>query len=362
MNAATIMRPRGGGRRHELLVPNHIARERGALPVIAGGAIESERVIGFAKEAVYGTFATPTVFVPGHSTFTGNQKVTRPPQSRGTRSQVVDVITGYELDFTVMGELLPDVWSRLLAGAMGSGSDNYSSAGGAATHSLTPQPQLPSYSFEEDSDVIPGEQTLARQAVGCLVNQWQLKATNQAIVTAQASLIGQKEITPATPGTPSNSNPTFFNTVEPADYSLLSATYKGQNSTQLLDITLMLDNQVQRVFSSNGKLTVARLVPTLRNVTLTTLLDFLDTNFYTDWAAGTKTSGFVFTITWASNIPATAIPYSCSFTIPGARPSGQYALQSASDVIQQNLTWSVTLAGTNEFSSIWINDEAGALA
>lgn len=331
------------------------------IPPIAGGAIESERAIGFAKEAVYGTFVAPTQFVPGHSTFTGNQKVTRPAQSRATRSQVVDVVTGYELDFVVLGELLPDVWSRLCAACFGSGSDNFSSAGGAATHAFTPQPQLPSLSFEEDSDVIPGEQTLARQAVGCLVNQFQIKATAQSIITAQASIIGQREITPTTPGIPSSANPSFFSTIEPFDFSLLSATYKSSNLTQLIDLTIILDNQVQRVFSSNGHLYVARLVPTLRNVTLTTLLDFLDTNFYSDWSTGTKTAGFVFTISGA-NIPSTSTPYSVAFTIPGTRPMGNYALSSASDVIQQNIQWSATLSGTNEISSTWVNDEAGALA
>lgn len=353
MSAATIIRPKP--RPSAVLGPN-------GRPVIAGGAIESERVIGFAKEATFGAFVQPTSFVPGKSTFTGNQKVTRPAQSRGTREQVVDVVTGYELDFVVAGELLPDVWSRLCAAAFGNGSDSYSSSGGAATHSMTPQPQCPSLSFEEDSDVIPGEQTLARQAVGCLVNQYQIKATNQSIITAQASMIGQRETTPTTPGIPSTANPTFFSTIEPFDYSLLSATYKGSNTTQLLDLTLMLDNQVQRVFSSNGQLYAARLVPTLRNITLTTLLDFLDTNYYTDWVKGTKTSGFVFTITSSSNIPSTAVPYSVSFTIPGTRPMGNYALQNASDVIQQNVSWSVTLSGANALSSIWVNDEAGALA
>lgn len=356
MSAATIMLPRG--RRYDR-DGTPTLRDPDAPRTIAGASIESERVIGFSKEAAFGTFVTPTSFVPGKSTFTGNQKVTRPAQSRATRSQVVDVVTGYELDFVVAGELLPDVWSRLCAAAFGNGSDNYSSSGGAATHSLTPQAQLPSLSFEEDSDVIPGEQTLARQAAGCLVNQFQIKATNQSIVTAQASLIGQRELTPATPGVPSNANPTYFATIEPFDFSLLSVTYKSLANTQLLDLTLMLNNQVQRVFSSNGKLYASRLVPTLREVTLTTLLDFLDTTVYTDWINGTKTTGFVFTFTSASNIPATAIPYSVSFTIPGTRAMGNYVLQSASDVIQQNIQWSVTLAGSNELSSVWINDEAG---
>ena len=339
------------------------ARAEGGLPPIAGGSpIQSEMVIGYTKEAAFGTFVAPTKFVPCVPTINGNQKVTRPPQARGTRSQVVDVLTGYEVDVQLVGELIPDSFAQLCAGAFGNGSDTYSSAGGVATHSLAPRPQQPSFSVEADYDVIPGEQVLARQVAGCIVDQFQLKATNQSIAQVTASLIGQRELTPATPGNPSSVNPAFFSTIEPLDYSLLAYTYKGSSSTQLLDVTIALMNHVQRVFSSNGQLYVTRLVPTLREVQLTTLLDFLDTTYYSDWIAGAKTSGVVVTLTSATNIPATASPYSISFTVPGTRPMGQFALSAASDVIQANVQWSATLSGSNEISSVWTNDESGAYA
>lgn len=326
--------------------------------------IFSESSFGIAKEPTFGTLTNPTIFMPVNTvTFNGNQKVTRPAQARATRSQVTDPVTGYELDITVAGELIPDAASTLLAQCFGSGSDGYVSAGGVATHTLALQPQLASLTAEWDMDVISGERILARQGAGCVVDQFQLKGTNQSIVTWQAMLLGQRETTPATPGAPSNANPSFFNTIQPMDFSLLACTYKGTNSTQLLDVTLNLANNVQRVFSSNAHLYVARLVPTKRDVTLTTLLDFLDTTYYNDWFNGTKTSGFVFTITSLSNIPTTAVPYSWTFTIPGTRPSGTYAPAPASDVLQQNVTWSVTTSGTNnELSAVIQNDEAGALA
>lgn len=341
------------------------ARQAGGMPPIAGGSpIQSEIVAGFAKEAVFGTFLAPNRFVPCIPQIRGNQKVTRPDQARGTRAQVVDVVVGYELDVTLTGELIPDTWGPLLGGAFGNGSDTYSSAGGVATHSLTPQPQLPSWSYEQDHDIIPGEQVLARQCAGCVVDTWQLKATNQSIAQATVALIGQRELTPATPGNPSASalSASYFSTIEPLDYSLLAYTYKGSSSTQLLDLTLMLANHCQRVFASNGQLYVTRIVATKREVTLTTLLDFLDTTYYTDWFNGTKTSGIVVTLTSASNIPATSTPYQVQFTIPGTRPMGEYSLPAASDVLQQNISWSATLSGANEISSVWKNDEAGSWA
>lgn len=331
-----------------------------------GMPIMSEAVAAFRQEAVFGTFLAPTgqlnQTVACQPTINGNTKNTRPDQARGYRGQVVDVNVGYEVDVTLQGELVPQPWARLCAGCFGSGSDAFTSAGGAATHAMTPQPQAPSYSIEVDYDIIPGEQTLARQVAGCVVDQWQIKATNQSIAQVTASFIGQKELTPATPGVGNLLNPTFFATIQPMDFSLLAYSYKGQASTQLLDLTLSLMNHTVRVFASNGQLYVTRLPVTKREVQLTTLLDFLDTNHYTDWIGGVKTSGIVVTLTSATNIPTTAVPFSVQFTVPGLRPVGQYNLAAASDVIQQNLSWSATVSGANEISSTWVNSEAGALA
>lgn len=338
--------------------------EAGLAPLEGGMPIQSEYVAGFTKEVAYGAFLAPTKFVPCVPQIRGNQKNVRPDQARGTRAQVVDVDVGYEVDITLTGELIPDTWGQLCAGAFGSGSDTFGSAAGVATHTLAPRPQLPSFSYEQDQDIIPGEQILARQVAGVFIDQFQLKATNQSIVQATVAGIGQREITPATPGAPSAGalGATFFSTIEPLDFSLLAATYKGSSTTQLLDVTLAILNHTQRVFSSNGQLYATRLVATKREVTLTTLLDFLDTTFYTDWIGAAKTSGFVFTMTSTTNIPATASPYSVSFTIPGTRPMGEYSLPAASDVIQQNITWSCTLSGANDVTSVWVNDEAGAYA
>ena len=341
------------------------AREAAGLPPIAGGSpIQSEIVAGFAKETTYGSFVVPTKFVPCVPQIRGNTKIQRPDQARGTRAQVVDVIVGYEVDVTLTGELIPDTWGQLCAGAFGNGSDNYSSAAGVATHSLTPQAQLPSFSYEQDTDIIPGEQVLARQVAGCVIDSFQIKGTNQSIISATVAAIGQRELTPATPGNPSTSalSAAYFSTIEPFDFSLAAYTYKTLASTQLMDLTLMIANHTQRVFSSNGQLYITRLVPTKREVTLTTLLDFLDTTYYTDWFNGAKTSGIVITLTSSTNIPGTSTPYSVQFTVPGTRPMGEYSLPAASDVIQQNISWSVTLSGANEVSSIWKNDEAGAYA
>jgi hypothetical protein len=130
----------------------------------------------------------------------------------------------------------------------------------------------------------------------------------------------------------------------------------------MLDATLALMNHTQRVFAANGQFFASRLVPTKREVTLTTLLDFLDTNFYTDWYNSSKTTGWVFTLTHTTNIPTTSTPYSIVFTVPGTRPSGEYGMPVASDVVQQNITWSATVSGSNEISSTWVNDTAGQLA
>lgn len=332
-------------------------------PMMGGSPIQSEIVFGLAKENAFGTFVAPNRFMPGIPTITGTRNIVRPDQARGYRGQVFDQTVAMTTDVAITGELLPDgSFCQACAGAFGSGGDNYSSAGGVATHSFTPQPQLPSFSYEQDIDIIPGEQVLARQVVGNFVDQFQVKATNQQLITATINLVGQRETTPTTPGQPSNLNPVYFANASPFSFTMLATTYKGSASTQLLDCTLALMNHTQRVFAANGQFYAARLVPTKREVTLTTLLDFLDTTFYTDWFNSTKTTGWVLTFTHTTLIPGTATPYSISFTIPGTRPSGEYGMPVASDVVQQNVTWSVTVSGANELSSIWLNDVAGQLA
>lgn len=334
-------------------------------PMDGGSPIQSEIVFGIAKEAVFGTFVAPTRFIAGIPTITSTRNIVRPDQARGYRGQVIDQTVAMTSDISVTAELVPDgALCQSCAGAFGSGSDNYSSAGGAATHAFTPQPQLPSFSYEQDIDIVPGEQVLARQIVGCYVDQFQIKATNQQLITSTVNFVGLKEVTPTTPGNPSNSSPAYFTNASPFSYTMLATTFNGTSSTQMLDATLALMNHTQRVFAANGQFFPSRLVPTKREVTLTTLLDFLDVNFYTQWYNSTKSStgGWVFTLTHTTNIPSTAVPYSISFTIPGVRPSGEYGMPVASDVVQQNITWSVTVQGTNELSSSWVNDTAGQLA
>lgn len=324
--------------------------------------IQSEKVVGIAKEAIFGTFVTPTKFVPCIPTIRSNLKVVRPDQARGTRAQVVDPVVGFETEATITGELILEVWPLLFACAFGSGSDTATGlAGGAVQHVFVPRPQCPSISYEEDTDVIPGEQLLARQLVGGIVDRFQLKATNQSIIQAEAQIIAQREITPATPGAPSNANPTI-SALQPATFDLIGYTYKGVSNTELKDMTVALLNHTVRIFSSNGKLYAARLVPTKREVTLTTNLDFLSTTFYNDWFNGVKTSGMVVTITSAVNIGESTEPYKMVLTLPGLRPMGDYALPAASDVIEQNITWSATLSGANEISAEVVNGEGGRLA
>ncbi len=328
--------------------------------------IQSEMVVGVAKENVFGTFATPKLFVPCIPKINSNLSVTRPEQAIGYRGQRADVPVKLETEVTLTGELIPVVWSALCAYAFGSGSDSYKSEAGAAHHLLTPQPQCPSCSVEVDTDIVSGEQVLARQLVGGIVDRFQVKATNQTLIQAEALIMAQRETTPATPGAPSAPDlAPSYSTIQPMDFSLLAFSYKGQSNTELKDTTLALLNKTVRVFSSNGQLTAARLVPTRREVTLQTNMDFLSTLFYNDWVAAASkkiTSGIVITMTTAALIGESAVPYSIKFTLPGLRPMGVWDDPAASDVIEQSLTWSATVGGSNEISAEWVNEEAAALA
>jgi hypothetical protein len=323
-------------------------------------AIQPLQVIGYAKEVTPGTFVIPTQFVPGIATIGTNNKIARPSQSRGTRAQVVDAIVGQETQVTIAAELIPEVLSGLIANWYGVGSDAISgSAGTGFTHTLTPKNALNSLSVEVDNDIF--QQVLARQIAGCMVDQLTLRLQNQALATLEAALIGMRELTPATPGLPSNPTPSI-STLQPMDFSLLAFNYKGSASTQLTDATLTLMNHVSRIFSSNQKLTASRLSPGQREVGLSTSLDFLDTNFYNDWFAGTKVATGITLSLVGPAIPASSGFFTVTFNLPGVRPNAQYGLQAASDVLQQQLDWSVTQQGANEINGAIINSESAALA
>jgi hypothetical protein len=329
---------------------------------------QSLTVIGFSKEVTPGTFVAPTKFVPGTATPNTTKTITRPTQSRGTRSQVLDAVTSVTSGLQVSCELIPEVISQLFAGWFGTGSDSISGSSGAGyTHALTPQSAVPSFSFETDNDIY--SQVLARQFVYNVIDQFTMTYQAQQLVTAQFQTVGQRETTPATPGLPSNPTPAIT-TLQPLDFSLLAFSVAGSPSTQLISATLTGANQSQGVPSSNGQLHVTRIAPTQRQVTFSTTLDFIDSSWYsTYWAASAGANGFVsspgivLSLSTANNIPGTSNPYKVQFTLPSLRPQDQFALSAASDVLQQQLTWSVTQgSAANEISAVIVNSESTALA
>jgi hypothetical protein len=336
---------------------------------------QSLSVIGFAPETTFGTFVAPTKFLPGTATPQDAVTVTRPTQSRGTRAQVVDVPTQLTAGIQISAELIPEVMSTLIAGWFGTGSDAVTgSAGAGFTHTLTPKNALPSYSCEYDEDIFT--QVLARQVVGNLIDQFTLTLSAAQIATMQFTTVAQREITPATPGLPSNPTPAIT-TLQPMDFSLLAASLAGTATVRLIDATLTGANQVQRVQSSNGQLYVARLQPTQRNITFSTTFDFMSassdpadgTGIYTFWQATKGVGGFIgaggfqLSLVTANLIPGATNPYKVQFNLPNLRPQDQYTINSASDVLQQQLAWSVTQgAAANDINAVIVNSESAALA
>lgn len=326
--------------------------------------IQSAAIIGFAKESTYGTLATPTSFVPGLMTINDVTTVARPEQSRGTRDYVVDNLTRIEVAATVTAELIPEVLPKLFAGWFGTGSDTKTGeASTGFTHELVPKNLVPSYSFEYDEDA--SSQVLGRQLLGCNVDQLIVRNTQGALATCEFQLIGQREVTPATPGKPTNAEP-VINAQQPIDFSRLTATYKGKETTQLQDFTMTLMNHVQRVFSSNKQIYAIRLVPTRREVQFQTTLDFLDTTFYNDWVAGSQTTeGFVLKYETPYKIEGStgeAHKNIIEWTLPKLRPEGQFNIQAASDVFNQQLTWSAVLGTGGVVTCKVINGEEASLA
>ena len=328
---------------------------------------QSLQVVGFAKETTYGTFVVPTGYAPATATPNDALTATQPTQSRGTRSQVIDVITQQTAGVQITSQLIPEVLSSLIAGWFGTGSDAKTGSGAVGyTHTLTPQNGLPSYSVEIDNDIY--SQVLARQIVGNIIDQFTLTLSASQLVQIAFQTVAQRETTPATPGLPSNPTPAISSLI-PYDYSLLVATSAGTTTTQLIDATLTGANQSQPVYLSNNKLYCNRVQPGPRKVTFQTTFDFVDSSWYQYWATSVGSTGFIGTggfqmaLVTNVNIPGTSNPYKVQFNLPNLRPQDQFALNAASDVLQQQLTWSVTQgSAANEINAVIVNSEAAALA
>jgi hypothetical protein len=323
--------------------------------------VVSAQVIGYSKETTFGTFASPTKFVPGAMTVASATTVQRPEQSRGLRDYPIDALTQLQVSGTLTAQLIGEVIGELVSGWFGTGADSVSGAAGTGfTHVFTPQNEAPTFSIELDTDIT--SKTLTRQIVGCVMDQMVVRNAPGAIAELEFQVVGQREITPASPnyGQPSNPTP-VINTQQPIDFSLLTAKFKTVETQRLQDFTITAMNKTQRVFSSNKQIYVTRLVATRREVQLQTTLDFLETQFYLEWIKGEHAEpGLELTWTTAYNITGATAghPYSITFKLPKMVPQGQFNMGNANDVINQQITWSTTLAESGVLLSTWINGES----
>lgn len=156
------------------------------------------------------------------------------------------------------------------------------------------------------------------------------------------------------------------------DFSLCTLNYLGAEYTELQDMTLTMMNHVQRVFSSNHQIYVVRLVPTRREVTFQTTLDFLNAKLYEAWIKGsqigTESGETAFSFKWETAYKITGSTGEShknviEVNVPKVRPQGQFNLASASDVLNQQISWSALLGtGGGVVTSTFINSESAALA
>lgn len=360
--------------------------------------VQSAEIIGVAKESAFGTFAPPSgaeikagkaALLPGLCTFNTTTKVARPDQSRGVRDYVVDALVGIEAGATITGEIIPgEGWGLLWGAWFGVASDTVSEANseGTTKHTLVPKNTVPSLSLEVDHDIT--SQALARKLVGCTVDQLVFRGTAQALATQEATLMAQREATNASPTeeTPSNLGATpampysqpfdhaklkadFYNMVTKA-YEELAGTAGAAGSSAwadngLQDYTLTLMNHIQRVFVSNKQLYPVRLVPTRREVQFQTTLDFLNANAYDAWVAGEwigSAGNPAIKLKYLQDALSNRIqtkPGSVEFQIARLRAQGQFNLQSASDVLNQQITWSTVLGPESNIVQMVVVDGLG---
>jgi hypothetical protein len=321
------------------------------------------QVVGGAKEATFGLWVPATDFFPFTTcTVDSNKKVQRPVRMDGQRGYRRDQYVGLETGITFSSDLYPAGMTKLIGAAFGVGCDTVTGAGAAKTHTLVPMGTLPSWSMEVANDYVT--QLLSRQVPGCVMDSITLKATAQSLITLDGAMIGQTELSPATPGVPSFGSPTYPD-VNPMDFSMVSSTYNSVASSTVTDITIGLKNSVQRVFTGNASYYAHRLPPTMRDVTFAANFDFVDLTQWTDWNGQSASANLhPISVTFTTNDFVTGTtPYSMVLNYPRMRIQDQFNLASKAEVLEANLAFSVTLGNNaNEFNAVIVNAETTAFA
>lgn len=233
--------------------------------------------VGYGVESVEGTAVAPTKFLPVTSfSFEDTNDYIVPEQIRGDRDRYVAMAAPYMTSGSMELELIPNDISSLLKSAAAGSVVTSAYAGGGYQHVITPGSTSPTFTFESSAAGI-----LVMRYGGIRVNTLEVNAAFGEIVTSSWGLEGTTRIKQ---GAESNE---VYADVMPFHFSGAQVSIAGVVMAHVKDFSFSVGNNLERIGTLRRTRSWRRTALGIRDVGLSTTLDFTDSSEYDRFLAET---------------------------------------------------------------------------
>jgi hypothetical protein len=233
--------------------------------------------VGYGVESVEGTAVAPTKFLPVTSfSFEDTNDYIVPEQIRGDRDRYVAMAAPYMTSGSMELELIPNDISSLLKSAAAGSVVTSAYAGGGYQHVITPGSTSPTFTFESSAAGI-----LVMRYGGIRVNTLEINAAFGEIVTSSWGLEGTTRVKQ---GAESNE---VYADVMPFHFSGAQVSIAGAVMAHVKDFSFSIGNNLERVGTLRRTRSWRRTALGLRDVGLSSTLDFTDASEYDRFLAET---------------------------------------------------------------------------
>jgi len=289
-------------------------------------------VLGFAKEATYGTAVAPTAYLPAVSDqITYTNKLVPRMGVRATKGQTlsnpgqVDVKGSFEI------ECEPDTVGQILAVALGTDSV---SGSGAYTHTLKLASPLPSITLSADYGY-----TSVHEWVGCKVDTLDLTSKAGGMLQAKFGIMAQSDVILA-----SSALSPVYGTNLPYDFQQITAATLNGVGVALDSFSISLKNNLAPYFSSGSGRLVRNINEKNAQVTGSFTLAY-ESDTIANLALNATNVPLSITFTSASSAYLST-PYSLTITCPNIIMQAAPLDPKRNDVVMYNVKFTAHESAT----------------
>jgi hypothetical protein len=233
--------------------------------------------VGYGVESVEGTAVAPTKYLPVSSfSFEDTNDYLVPDQIRGGRDRYVAMAAPYMTSGTMELELIPNDISSLLKSAAAGSVVTSAYAGGGYQHVITPGTTSPTFTFESSAAGV-----LVMRYGGIRVNTLEITSAFGEIVTSSWGLEGTTRTKEGAETTE------VYADVMPFHFSGAQVKIAGTVMAHVKDFTFSTGNNIDRIGTLRRTRGWRRTALGMRDVGLSTTLDFTDASEYDRFLAET---------------------------------------------------------------------------